>query len=263
MSAPISESASLMIGKNIPGIELIPGLRKIEGLIADTCEYFFKGNMRMNNPPFKGFLLEGEPGTGKTELLKQVIRKLDRRLEGHGYQVYMLFVDGATIAAPKWGEAEKNLAAVFNQINTLKDGMKTGRFSPKLIILFDDIESLMIRRGVELAKEWHYSINSILFHEIDRLNPTDVMICATTNRPDLVDEAIQTRLYRTEIPLVPLDELMIIVQEILEHSEMMEDDRIKVAKSIKEKLSKMEKPTIRDAKQVTIIECIEGGYWSI
>lgn len=255
--------ANLVIGKDIPEVDLIPGLKKTEVLIADTCEYFFKGNMRMKNPPFKGFLLEGEPGTGKTELLKQVIHKLDRRLEGHGYRVYMLFVDGATIAAPKWGEAEKNLAAVFGQINALKDEMKYEKFSPKLIILFDDIESLMIRRGIDLAKEWHYSINSILFHEIDRINPTDVMICATTNRPDLVDEAIQTRIYRMEIPSVPLNELLIIVQEILEYSEMTEGDRTMAAKSIKEKLSRLKKPTIRDAKHVTIIECIEGGYWSI
>ncbi|KYK33035.1 MAG: hypothetical protein AYK18_05115 [Theionarchaea archaeon DG-70] len=263
MTTSESKSSNLVIGKDIPEIELIPGLKKIESLIADTCEYFFKGNMRMNNPPFKGFLLEGEPGTGKTELFRQIIRKLDRRLRGHGFRVHMLFVDGATIAAPKWGEAEKNLAAVFNRINVLKDEIRNKKFSPKLIILFDDIESLMIRRGVDLAKEWHYSINSILFHEIDRLDPGDVMICATTNRPDLVDAAIQTRLYRIEVPLVSVDELMIIVKEILEYSEMAEKDRIKVTKSIKEKLSKLDKPTIRDAKHITIIECIEGGYWSI
>ncbi|MBU7027826.1 MAG: AAA family ATPase [Theionarchaea archaeon] len=263
MTISTSKSTDLIVGKDIPEIELIPGLKKTEGLIADTCEYFFKGNMRMNNPPFKGFLLEGEPGTGKTELFKQVIHKLDRRLRGHGFQVHMLFVDGATIAAPKWGEAEKNLAAVFNRIHVLKDEMKYEKLSPKLVILFDDIESLMIRRGVDLAKEWHYSINSILFHEIDKLNPTDVMICATTNRPDLVDTAIQTRLYRMGVPLVSLDELMIIVKEILEYSEMAEKDRTEAAKSIKEKLSKRDTPTIRDAKHVTIIECIEGGYWSI
>jgi SpoVK/Ycf46/Vps4 family AAA+-type ATPase len=258
-----SGSANLIVGKDIPEIELIPGLRKTESLIASTCEYFFKGNMRMSNPPFKGFLLEGEPGTGKTELFKQVIRKLDRRLRGHGFQVHMLFVDGATIAAPKWGEAERNLAAVFNRINTLKDEMRPEKLSPKLIILFDDIESLMIRRGVDLAKEWHYSINSILFHEIDKLDPGEVMICATTNRPDLVDAAIQTRLYRMNVPLVPLDELMIIVREILEYSEIAEKDKNKAVKAIREKLSKIDNPTIRDAKHMTIVECIEGGYWSI
>lgn len=263
MTVLTSQFTDLVVGKDIPEVELIPGLRKTENLVADTCEYFFKGNMRMNSPPFRGFLLEGEPGTGKTELFKQVIRKLDRRLKGHGYCVYMLFVDGATIAAPKWGEAERNLAAVFSRIKILRDETKYEKFSPKLMILFDDIESLMISRSADLAKEWHYSINSIFFHEIDRLNPTEVMVCATTNRPDLVDAAIQNRLYRMEVPLVSLDDLMIIVREILEQSEMSEADRDRAAKSIKEKMSEMNKPTIRDAKHITIVECIEGGYWSI
>src|SRR5690606_36320603 len=128
----------------------------------------------MNRFPFKGSILNGPPGTGKTEIIRQIARKLDKRLNN----VFFLFIDGASIASPKWGDAEKKLRDVFHYVSRVE---KQGK-NPKLIILFDDIESLMISRGADLAKEWHYSINSILFHEVDRINPTNTIICATTNR---------------------------------------------------------------------------------
>src|SRR5271157_2824425 len=152
-----------------------------------TCEYFFKKGSDMSNSPFKGFLLEGPPGTGKTEAVNQVTRKLGRRLQS-STTVRQLFIDGASIAAPRWGDAEKALHGVFEKVTQTKAGVK-------YVVLFDDIESLMLARGKELAKEWHYSINSILFHEIDTLDPSKAVVCATTNRPDLVDEALRDRLY--------------------------------------------------------------------
>lgn len=241
-------------GKTIPEVEIIPDLKEYENLILNTCEYFFKVNITMNSFPFKGFILEGPPGTGKTELIRQVVRKLDRRINN----VYFLFVDGATIAAPKWGEAEKRLKDVFHAIAKIKTEVK----DPKLIILFDDIESLMISRGAELAKEWHYSINSILFHELDSLNPTNTIICATTNRIDLVDEAIKTRLYPLTINTVSIESLRSIVKEILNVSIQNEKDKIFVEEKIMTELKKHPKATIRDARQITVIECIKSGMWS-
>jgi SpoVK/Ycf46/Vps4 family AAA+-type ATPase len=252
MEMKIDDELEVVSGRTLPEVDLLPQLKEIEGIISRTCEYFFKGNLVMKNSPFKGFILEGPPGTGKTEIIKQVARKLDRRLQ----TVSFLFVDGASIAAPKWGDAEKKLRSIFRWI-------KKQSKNSKLLILFDDIESLMLTRGTELAKEWHYSINSILFHEIDKLNPYKVIVCATTNRPDLVDEAIRTRLYPIQAPNLPLDQLMIAVNEILEASNMKNEDKKFVAEKIKEKLKKMENPTIRDARQITVMECIERRLWSV
>lgn len=205
----------------------------------------------MDNPPFKGFILIGEPGTGKTELVKQVARKLHRRLG----KIDFLLLDGASIAAPKWGEAEKKLKGVFSRI---KDG--TG--NSKTIILFDDIESLMLTRGTDLAKEWHYSINSILFHELDRLNPNNTIIFATTNREDLVDEAILTRLYQIKAPNLPVAQLMDIVDNILKKGRADESKREYVRGEIEKRLTEMKSPTIRDAMHITVVECIEKRLWS-
>jgi SpoVK/Ycf46/Vps4 family AAA+-type ATPase len=168
-------------------------------------------------------------------------------------------VDGASIAAPKWGEAENRLREVFKYTDKLTKEHK----NPKLIILFDDIESLMISRGADLAKEWHYSINSILFHELDRLDPTSTIVCATTNRIDLVDAAITTRLYPVTIDTVTIQSLKIVISEILDISITDEKDKKIVETKIIDRLRNMEKPTIRDARQITVIECIKNGVWSI
>lgn len=238
-------------GDQIAEVNLLPQLVEIENLVMNTCEYFLKGNLIMDNPPFKGFILIGEPGTGKTELVKQVARKLHRRLG----KIDFLLLDGASIAAPKWGEAEKKLKGVFSRI---KDG--TG--NSKTIILFDDIESLMLTRGTDLAKEWHYSINSILFHELDRLNPNNTIIFATTNREDLVDEAILTRLYQIKAPNLPVAQLMDIVDNILKKGRADESKREYVRGEIEKRLTEMKSPTIRDAMHITVVECIEKRLWS-
>ena len=241
-------------GLAVPEVKLLPQLLEIEDIVSRTCEYFFKSGSPLPNSPFKGFLLEGPPGTGKTEIVKQVSRKLDRRLGN----VHWLFIDGASIAAPKWGDAEKALRRVFRTAEQLSKEHR----NPKLLIHFDDVECLMMARGVELAKEWHYSINSILFHEIDRLDPFSVIVCATTNRPDLVDAALRDRLFVIEVPPPPTEQLRVVIGEILD-STGVTSEREELEERIFAKLKDLGNPTIRDARQLTVIECIRSRVWSI
>ncbi len=251
---PAQSPATPISGRTIAVVELLDDLKPVADLMSRTCEFFFKGNLKMDNAPFKGFLLEGPPGTGKTEVVRQVASRLDRRLGN----VFFLFVDGASIAAPKWGEAETLLRQIFEAASRLNDEHRDA----KLIVLFDDIESLMISRGAELAKEWHYSINSILFHELDRIDPSQTLVCATTNRPDLVDMAIRTRLYPISAPTLRVEQLMKAVDEILNRTTADERAKKEARNRIQRRLSEMDAPTIRDARQITIVECIEGGVWS-
>lgn len=247
---------TITAGVDIAELELMPGLRPIAETVARTVEFFFKGSMKSANPPFRGFLLHGVPGTGKTEIVKQVAARLARRLNG----VYLVFVDGASIASPRWGDAERRLREVFNAADNLRDRHR----DPKAILLFDDIESLMLSRGTELAKEWHYSINSILFHELDRLNPIRTIVCATTNRIDLVDVAVTTRLHPIEVPPVKLSELETLIRQFLEESRVSKDDAEVVVRRVLKRLESLGRPaTIRDVRQIVVVECIEGGIWSV
>ena len=120
----------------------------------------------------------------------------------------------------------------------------------------------MLARGTDLAKEWHYSINSILFHELDRLNPNETIIFATTIRSDLVDKAILTRLYQINVPNLPVNQLMDIVDNILRKGRGNENKRDFVRGEIERRLDEMNYPTIRDAMHITVVECIENGLWS-
>jgi SpoVK/Ycf46/Vps4 family AAA+-type ATPase len=181
------------------------------------------------------------------------VRKLDRRVRNVGY----ILVDGSSIASPRWGEAEKSLKSIFSISTELANSKDR-----KIIILFDDIESLMLARGSDLAKEWHYSINSVLFHEIDDLDPTKTIVTATTNRFDLVDDALASRLYKIEIPAIGLQELKPVIKSILNESDVDHRRAEEVEDRVVMKLHNLKQPTIRDAQQLTVIDCIENGVWS-
>jgi len=254
----IKKIVPLYQGKNILKVDVIPSLISIKDLMVKTCRYFFAGPGIGNTAPFKGFLLYGPPGTGKTELSKQVVRELDETL-GNFANVYLLFIDGSVIATPKWGEAEQRLREIFSYAEYLEK--KKGITHPKVILLFDDIESLMLGRGAELAKEWHYSINSVFFHGVDNINPTKTLVLATTNKEELVDDAIRDRLYPIKVTPPSVDELMNIASEILEITGVSSPKKEEVLKSIKNQLRKIEKPSIREVKHLTIIKCIEDGVW--
>jgi SpoVK/Ycf46/Vps4 family AAA+-type ATPase len=120
----------------------------------------------------------------------------------------------------------------------------------------------MMARGAELAKEWHYSINSILFHEIDKLDPISTILCGTTNRPDLVDEALRDRLYVIEVPPPPIDQLTFVVREILD-STGVTSKKETIEERILSRLKDLPKATIRDARQLTVIECIKERVWTV
>ena len=130
------------------------------------------------------------------------------------------------------------------------------------MILMDDIDCLMIKRGAEVAKEWHFSINSILLHELDKIDPSKRILIATTNRSDLIDDALRSRLYKIEVPPPPLNELISITKELIHYSGLRNKDAEEALGILREKLETLENPTIRDVQHLVVTECIERGFWS-
>lgn len=122
------------------------------------------------------FLFEGLPGTGKTETSKQISRLLNREL-------YMVKFD--SIIDYKMGQTSKNLIDVFNEINKLPQ-------PDKVIILFDEIDSIAMDRINTRDLREMGRVTSTLLKELDELNPNIVLI-ATTNLYKMFDRALTRR----------------------------------------------------------------------
>lgn len=217
-------------------------------------KFFFRGGYNLSSIPFRGFLLEGPPGNGKTEIAKQAVRRLSHEVG----EVYLRFVDSARVAKPEWGKAEESLAKQFEE--------EPGKH---VVVLLDDVDCLLIKRGSEIAKEWHYSINALLFHILDNISdPARILVIATTNRPKLIDYALRSRLYSIIVPPLPIEELEEVARNLLEESwphslENEKELKDEVLREIVKELQKKKYPSIRDVQHLVVNYCIGRGIWRL
>jgi SpoVK/Ycf46/Vps4 family AAA+-type ATPase len=223
--------------------------------IIEIIGYFFTTPTKVWLRPFRGFLLEGPPASGKTEVAWQVAKTLAARLRNSipPLTIETEFIDSSVIAAPHWGEAEQRLSEVFKP---------TSADNVRRILLVDDIDGILITRGSEIAKEWHYSINSVIFHMLDQLDPTRIMIIATTNRPDLIDEALRSRLYSIKIPEPQKEELRKIARQMATELGAGEEAE-KLAEALMKRLETISNPTLREIQHLLVDECIDSGLWRV
>lgn len=242
-------------GRQIQPVKLTRTQEEICRRIISVANFFFRGGHKFTKIPFRGFLLEGPPGNGKTEIAKQVARRLDLTLRNVKFKM----IDSAQIAAPHWGAAEENLRKAFLIDDTTKH----------LILLLDDVDCLIIKRGHEIAREWHYSINALLFHLLDNINPSKILVIATTNRPSLIDYALKSRLFTIRVPPLTLSELKEVVEEMLKESLFSEilnfqnELKEQILNEVVNKLKTKKNPSIRDIQHFLIEESIRRGIWSI
>ena len=150
----------------------------------------------------KGFLLHGAVGVGKTTMVKRLTYELCRVMGDTGpslerrNEVVMLLVDGADIARGRYGDTEEQLRDLFTYARDGQAGAHHRHDDDPMrrtVVLFDDVESLFLTRGSSGAREWHFSQNSVFFHNVDDLDTAHTVVVLTTNRIDLLDEAIVDR----------------------------------------------------------------------
>ena len=134
-------------------------------------------------------LLHGAPGTGKTELGRQLAKSTGRDL---------LFLNVSEQRDKYYSESEKKIKQVFDFYKKVVDTVKK-----EPILFFNEADSVIHKRhsGNSSTSNTENVVQTILLNELE--NFTGILIC-TTNRPDSFDEAFNRR-FPTQIAILPPD----------------------------------------------------------
>ncbi|MCG1003621.1 MULTISPECIES: CDC48 family AAA ATPase [Halobacterium] len=121
----------------------------------------------------KGVLLYGPPGTGKTLMAKAVANEANSNF---------ISVKGPELLNKYVGESEKGVREVFEK----------ARANAPTVVFFDEIDSIAGERGSNMGDSGvGERVVSQLLTELDGIEELeDVVVVATTNRPDLIDSAL-------------------------------------------------------------------------
>ncbi|NEU56166.1 CDC48 family AAA ATPase [Halorussus sp. MSC15.2] len=122
----------------------------------------------------KGVLMYGPPGTGKTLMAKAVANESDSNF---------ISIKGPELLSKWVGESEKGVREMFSK----------ARENAPTVVFFDEIDSIAGERGGGQGggSEVSERVVSQLLTELDGLEELeDVVVVATTNRPDLIDSAL-------------------------------------------------------------------------
>jgi len=174
----ITPTAMREVAIEVPTVhwDEVGGLEDAKQNLRESVEWPIKNSdvfRRMGIDPPKGILLFGPPGCGKTLLARAVATESEANF---------ISIKGPEVFSKWVGESEKAIREVFRK----------ARMSSPAIIFFDEIDSLVPRRGIGYGDSGVTDrVISQLLTEMDGITALqDVVILAATNRPDIVDPAV-------------------------------------------------------------------------
>jgi transitional endoplasmic reticulum ATPase len=155
--------------------EDVGGLEEVKEALKESVELPLKNPecfKRIGIKPPRGILLYGPPGVGKTYIVKALANETG---------VNLIAIKGPEVLSMYVGESERHVREVFRRAKQV---------SPS-IILFDEIDSLAPRRGMEVGTRVTEQVVSQLLTEMSGISEMEgVSVIATSNRPDLLDPAL-------------------------------------------------------------------------
>ena len=174
----ISPSAMREVFVEVPDVtwDSVGGLEDTKERLRETIQWpldypdVFEA---MDVDAAKGVLLYGPPGTGKTLMAKAVANEA---------QSNFISIKGPELLNKYVGESEKGVREVFEK----------ARSNAPTVVFFDEIDSIAGERGARMGDSGvGERVVSQLLTELDGLEELeDVVVVATTNRPDLIDSAL-------------------------------------------------------------------------
>ncbi len=174
----IEPSALREVFVEVPDVswEKVGGLEDTKERLRETIQWpleYPEVFEQMDMESAKGVLLYGPPGTGKTLLAKAVANESESNF---------ISIKGPELLNKFVGESEKGVREVFSK----------ARENAPTIVFFDEIDSIATERGSGSTDSGvGERVVSQLLTELDGLETLeDVVVIATTNRPDLIDSAL-------------------------------------------------------------------------
>jgi transitional endoplasmic reticulum ATPase len=173
----VEPSAIREVFTEVPDVKWsdVGGLADVKRVLKETIEWPLKYAELFeyaNTSPSKGILLYGPPGTGKTLLAKAVASESE---------VNFISIKGPELLSKWVGESERGIREIFK---------KAKQASP-CIIFFDEIDSVVPRRGSEAASHVVDRVISQFLTELDGIEELKgIVVLAATNRLDIVDQAL-------------------------------------------------------------------------
>jgi transitional endoplasmic reticulum ATPase len=173
----VEPSAIREVFTEIPDVKWtdVGGLEDIKRVLKETIEWPLKYNDLFKHAgatPPRGILLYGPPGTGKTLLAKAVASESE---------VNFISIKGPQLMSKWVGESEKGVREIF----------KKARQASPCIIFFDEIDSVVPKRGMDSSSHVADRVISQFLTEMDGIEELKgIMVLAATNRADIIDEAL-------------------------------------------------------------------------
>ncbi|WP_302081232.1 CDC48 family AAA ATPase [Salinibaculum rarum] len=174
----IEPSALREVFVEVPDVtwENVGGLEDTKERLRETIQWpleYPEVFEQMDMQAAKGVLMYGPPGTGKTLLAKAIANESKSNF---------ISIKGPELLNKFVGESEKGVREIFEK----------ARANAPTVVFFDEIDSIAGERGKNAGDSGvGERVVSQLLTELDGLEELeDVVVIATTNRPDLIDSAL-------------------------------------------------------------------------